>query len=165
MKPRRRRTTCSMPRMWKRAETNTKHCGRSDRATQSSALMSLRVCETFFLQRTLLLTVVFMDNTSCCLSNSTSSKSLEHTSAYYKQPNRETSLIHNTKLQKMWYFLFILNKHGHMELLFDVALLDDLVWCMILVCLERNVSSQFLVFKLSPFSFLSVTFPYSFWHK
>lgn len=93
MKARRRRTTCSMLRMWKQAGTNTKRCGRSDRATQSSALMSLRVCETFFLQRTLLLSVVFMDNSSCCLSNATSSKTLEHSFAYYKQPNTETPLI------------------------------------------------------------------------
>lgn len=47
-KPRRHRTTCYTPRMWKRAETNTKRCGRSDRATRSSASTSLNPCEDLF---------------------------------------------------------------------------------------------------------------------
>lgn len=45
MKPRRHRTTCYTQKTWKQAETNTKRCGRSDRATQSSASMSLSPCE------------------------------------------------------------------------------------------------------------------------
>ena len=45
-KPRRHRMTSYMPRMWKRAEINTKRCARSDRATRSSASMNLSPCET-----------------------------------------------------------------------------------------------------------------------
>lgn len=45
MRPRKRRMTCFTPRTSGQAETSTKPCARSARATPSSALMSLSPCE------------------------------------------------------------------------------------------------------------------------